>query len=473
MELLRDPSTIDLAQPGERVMLISTPALDVRLPWALWHQPVGLLQLGAALRARGCDVRLIDCLEPPPNGHLPRERVASLSVEGESIGLWRFGPSPAKVAACLRAWRKEGWQPDRILLSCGISTWWRGASGLIAALKTATQAPVFLGGAYPTFYPEHAATHAGADAIAVGGVVEAQRAVPDLTLYRPGPLPRFAGILLLAPTHPAIMAQQPRDPKEVAAEVETKLALGVTTFALFDDFLGPEHHEAVADVLRAISNLGLAKVRFVTVGNVSPRLIDDGLARLLRQARFQQIHLHDDLEFTSRGIRRLSTDDDYARCVRALHRAGFRLRTEEVGAGVVVGFPGEGLAEVVDRLVRLASTVGSINLVPYQYTPGTPEGETFEPWLARHNGHLDPTTLNAQLYPLARLSGGTLEDYRDLTRLAALLNSKYRSRTFDFRGDSLAARLLRASLREELWNPFRQPLEPRATHAPVGPMRRR
>lgn len=432
--------------------MVAAPAVDVRLPWARWQQPVGLLQIGAALRARNCDVRLIDCLQVPSDGHLPREHVGRLEVADTTIGLWRFGLSPAKAIARLRAWAREGWRPERVLVSCGLSTWWQGARDVIAALRTAVEAPLTLGGAYPTFCPDHAAVHAAADAIVIGDLPEARDAIPDLSLYRPGPMPRFAAIHLLGPSGSPTAPRLPRSSQDVAAEVAAKAALGVTTFAFFDDWLGPEHYQPLTDALSAVVALSLPKAGFAVVGNFSPRLIDEDLAQLLRRANFRQVYLHDDVAHAPCGIRHLSSEGDYRRCVRALHRAGFPPRTDRIGASVLVGVPSEDLAVLSEHLASLASIVGSVNLVPFQYTPGTPEGNVYEQWLAQRNGHFDPTMLNAQLYPLARLAGADLEDYRELTRMAALLNTKFHSRTFDFLGRGLTARLVRASLHQELWN---------------------
>lgn len=454
MQMLGSSLLSALASSAKRILLLNAPAVDVRLPWARWQQPVGLLQIGAALRGMGCDVRLLDCLQVPAEGRLARERVGRLDIEGGAIDLWRFGLSPARVVARLRAWALDGWQPDRVLVSGGLGTWWQGARDLIMAVKREMSAPVILGGAYATFYPEHAADHTGADAIVVGNLLEAQCLTADLTLYEPAPIPRFAGIHLLRPAGLLPSASTPRAPQAVAEEVKAKAELGVTSFAFFDDWLGPGHREPLAEALAAIAALDLRQVGFVAVGNFSPRLIDGDLARLLRQARFRHVHLHDDVAYTSSGAHHLSAEGDYARCVQALHNAGFRPRTDEVGAGVLVGIPGEDLSAVAERLVRLASIVGSVNLVPYQYTPGTPQGKPFERLLAQRNGCLDLTTLNAQLYPLARLCGATMEHYRELTRLAALLNAKYRSRTFDFLGNSLTARMVHACLGERLWDPF-------------------
>jgi len=453
MEVLSDRSLDVAALSAERILLLNAPAVDVRLPWARWQQPVGLLRIGAALRKCGCDVRLIDCLQAPADGRLSRELADRLQIEGETLNLWRFGLRPAKVVARLRSWEQDGWRPERVLVSCGLSTWWLGTRDLIGAVKQATSARVILGGPYPTFYPGHAVEHTAADTVVVGGPPEAGRVPADLSLYEPASRPRFAGLYLVDPA----AAPAPRAPEEVAEEVRAKVALGVTTFAFFDDWLGPEHREALAAALEAVARVDLEKAGFVAIGNFSPRLVDGELASLLRRVRFRQVRLHDDVAPTPTGLQHLSSEEDYAACVRALHRAGFRPRMDEIGAGVLVGLPGEHLAQVTERLVRLASIVGSVNLVPYQFTPGTRLGSPFEEWVARRNGHLDPATLNAQLYPLARLAGASLEDYRELTRLAALLNAKYRSRTFDFLGNSLTARMVRASLREKLWDPFRSP----------------
>ncbi len=466
-QVLISPKLIDLISKPSRVLLVNSNAVDIRLPWAHWTQPTGLLQIGAALRACGCDVRLVDCLHIPVRGRLARERVERIPIAERIIDVWRFGLPPAKVAARVRNWKGEGWQPDAILVSCGLSAWWRGAVHVIRALKATVNAPVILGGAYPTFYPEHAATHTAADIVVAGDLAEAQWLPPDLSLYQPDQVTRFAGIHLLHPAGIWGADKIARSPQAVSEEVARKARLGVTTFALFDDWLGPEHYQPFIEALQAIAALNLRQVRFVVAGSLSPRAVDHALAHALRRAGFRQIYLHDDVVHTPNGVQRLTSLNEYARCVCALHEAGFRPRTDEVGAAVLIGIPGEDLEALTDYLVRLASIVGSVHLVPYQYTPGTPEGKVYESWLIGRDGHLDPTTFNAQLYPLARLAGASLEDYWELHRLAALLNAKFHSRTFNFLGEGLTARLVRTSLEQGLWDPFRK-REPLPLHYVQG-----
>jgi len=121
----------------------------------------------------------------------------------------------------------------------------------------------------------------------------------------------------------------------------------------------------------------------------------------------------------------------------------------------VAGLPYEDLELVSERLIRLAHIVGSVILVPFQYVPGLHTGPLFDRVLAQ-NGHFTPEKFNSKLYLLATLSGKKFDEYMELTRLATLLNSKYRSKTFDFIGDSLAAKMFRESIRTEGWNPFRE-----------------
>lgn len=454
MKTLKRPSLDQLELPDGPVLLVNSPAVDVRLPWARWLQPLGLLQLGTALRQRGRDVRLIDCLLVPASSRLPKERVGAIKLAGITINVWRFGLAPGKVVQQVRTWAKEGWTPASVLVSCQTSAWWRGAKELIAALRPAVTGAVFLGGPYVSAYPEHAAEQAGADVLVVGPVAEAEDSGRDLALYRPGRMPWFAGLPLLASAAGPGGGPSLRPADDIAEEVKQKAALGVTTFAFFDDCLGPGRRDGLRAATEGIAALDLARAGFVVVGNFSPRLIDRDLAKALRAARFRQVSLRDDLVFGSTGVGCASTDEDYARAMAALHAAGYRPRTDQVSAAIVAGFPDESLASVVARLVCLASIVGSVNLVPYQYTPGGPGADRYADLVAGATEFADPAALNAQLYPLARRSGSAIEEYWELTRLAALLNSKHRSQTFDFRSKSLIAHLLHRSLADRRWDPI-------------------
>ena len=167
----------------------------------------------------------------------------------------------------------------------------------------------------------------------------------------------------------------------------------------------------------------------------------------------RHVFLHDDVVHSLTSIEQLSSWSDYQKCVNSLHKAGFRPRSDEIGAAVLVGLPKEELPSLIQRIVKLSSVVGSVHLVPYQFTPQTVEGKKYEKWVSRRNGHLDITNFNGRLFPLARLAGKTFDDYLEITPMVALLNSKFRSCTFDFLGESITGQMVRKSLSEGLWRP--------------------
>jgi hypothetical protein len=127
--------------------------------------------------------------------------------------------------------------------------------------------------------------------------------------------------------------------------------------------------------LRAISNLNLPGIKFIVPGNISPRVVNAKVAKYLNKLNFKHIFLHDDVIHSPTKINHLSNWDDYERCLEFLHKAGFKDRTDELGAVILIGLPKENLADLTKHIVRLSSIVGSVHLVPYQYTAGTIEGK--------------------------------------------------------------------------------------------------
>jgi hypothetical protein len=447
------------------VLLLNAPAVDLRLPWARWHQPTGLLQIGAALRQRGCDVRFLDCLLPDPTRLPPRTRVGRVDVEGHSLNLWRFGISWPGLANYIRSLRQAGWSPDLILVSCLTTSWWQGAQRLVQCLKAGLDGrpplllgvPVILGGAYPSLAPEHAARHSGADLVVVGSIPEARDQLPAFDLYAGQPLPRFSGVYLyhsqavLDTGAEATIA--PRPPDEVAAEVAAKAALGVVDFAFFDQEILPSQRDHFVAVLDAVARRALM-IRLLALGNLSPRLIDATVAHAMRRAGYRQVYLKCDVTLTPHGPRYETCYDEYRSCVAVLHQhVGLRPRTDKLAAMQIIGVPYEGIECLTERVIRLASIVGSVNLVPWQVSPGTATSWLYHSLVYPDGAPPDLAALNCKLYPLARRSGIPYDYYVELTRLAALLNTKYHSTTFDFLGHSLVARAAQASLADRAWQP--------------------
>lgn len=101
-------SEFSFPEPGARVLLLNCHAYDTRLPWWRWHQPTGLLQLGAALKKHECDVRFIDLLAWGTGSRITREKYATLPLENYNIDLWRFGARWPQVNKLVNQVRRDG-----------------------------------------------------------------------------------------------------------------------------------------------------------------------------------------------------------------------------------------------------------------------------------------------------------------------------------------------------------------------------
>ncbi len=132
--------------------------------------------------------------------------------------------------------------------------------------------------------------------------------------------------------------------------------------------------------------------------------------------------------------------DDYRHAIEHCITAGYHAWTEALIGSVCLGRSGEDPGEVVALMTRLAHVAGSLMVVPYQPAPS----------------ECDPTLAlelqNGKLFPFASANGSHFREYQDILGLAAVLNSKYRSHTFDFSGDGLISRLVRQSLVTESWH---------------------
>ncbi len=452
---------IDITPHPVRVLLINVHALDVRLPWGKWHQPTGLMQIGAALVQQDCDVRLVDCLTWDPRSLMRRKKVKTIKVSGQSMDLWRFGVPWGYLIDHLRTLKKEGWIPDQVFVSCGQTTWWEAAEEIIRRVKTDwyPDAFVVLGGVYPSLEPDHARLHTQADLVVVGSIPEARDQTPDFQLYATNHIPNFAGIYLYRSQCVTDVENEKavvlRPPDEIAQEVDQKAKLGATTFAFFDADIRFEHRQHYIDVLDAIATLGRKQIGLVSVGNISPGLIDPEVAHYMGKANYRQVYLKCDITHYSHGTTFDTSYDTYRACVDALHKeTRFKPRTDQINALLLIGTPHENLEEVTERLIQLASIVGSVNLVQFQYSSSTQAGKLYAPLISQKNGNLHLEDLNCKLYPLARLTEIPIDYYLELTRLAALLNSKFRSKTFDFLGDGIIERAVQNSFLNQGWNPF-------------------
>jgi len=346
-----------------------------------------------------------------------------------SLQWWCYGLPWEEVGRRARLWKGEGWQPDEVWVTTLTSFWWRGAHEVIRRVRYDwwPQARVVLGGLYPTLYPAHAAARTEADIVVTGSIPEAADRVADLALYGKT-LRTCAGVHLW---------RGPGSPQSVVNQIAANARLGVREMAFFDERIPGPDPSLFDYVLEGVNRLPF-RIRFVALGNLAARDVTTYRASLMHAAGFTEVYLSDD------AIAALDGDmQPYLEAARLLQTfGGLKPRDGSLSAIAIAGRPGENLEDTARRMIYLAHIVGSVTVFPYQPTPE--EGHRL--------GVGEPDLVNGKLFPFAASNGVRFEDYTELLRLAATLNSKYRDVTFDFLGEDLVARLVRESIRSNGWN---------------------
>ena len=420
-----------------RVLLCNPPIYDTRFPWVRFQQPVTLLQLSTLLKRFGCDVRLLDALHAEPSTTLRRRRMRVFTRDDIPLNWWRFGRLPSQLTAQLIAFKREKWQPDEVYIEGFTTFWWEGVAETVALIrKQFPHAQVVLFGAYPTLASDHAAQHSGADILAVGQIGGLAGLPLDRSLSDSPPAFTYLSI--------GTELRAPSDLLEELRALVTPSRKQERTWqlAFADHDVARRFPEQFRAVLRACID-HTCKVSFYALGNLHPRdLVEDPeLASLLWRAGFKQIVFADDRHLPRTSDAREALLDDYHHAIEHCVAAGYPERTEALIGSVCLGRSGEDPGEVVAFMTKLAHVAGSLMVVPYQPAPSE-----CAPTLALE-------LQNGKLFPFAYDNGSHFREYQDILGLAAVLNSKHRSHTFDFSGDGLISRLARESLITESWRP--------------------
>jgi len=353
------------------------------------------------------------------------------------LNWWRFGRLPSELAAQLIAFKREAWQPDEVYIGSFTTFWWEGVAETVALVrKQFPHTRVILFGAYPTLAPDHATQQSGADVL-ITGQIEGLAGLPlDLSLYTS--LPTFTYLSIDTELRSAqdlieefFMRVTP------SRKSERVWQMAFTDHDVVRRF--PTQFRAVLE--KCIDHK--CKVSFYALGNLHPRdLVEDPeLASLLLRAGFKQLVFADDRHLPLSDDAREALLEDYRHAIEHCVAAGYPERTEALVGSVCLGRCGEDPGEVVAFMTRLAHVAGSLMVVPYQPTPSECDQE------------LPLELQNGKLFPFASGNGSYFREYQDILGLAAVLNSKHRSHTFDFSGNGLISRLVRESLVTESWRP--------------------
>jgi hypothetical protein len=399
------------------VLLVNSPLYDYAA-LDLWAKPLGLLQLGAALRALGVHVTLLDFLDvlrygerdaaegiAPPvlkthgMAQYMKRKIAPPPLEPPPrMWYYRYGLSHARARELLQ----NQPAPDLILVTSLFTYVYPGVQDAIAFLRAQySGTPIWLGGVYAQTCTAHAQAHSGADrvitatsiastATEIAQLLGCARDVPAawqcfaglpapaLELYpalRYMPVRTSCGCVntcAYCVAHQLYPRFEERPWQQVAQEIEAACArFGVRDVAFYDDALLVHARTRILPLLRhAIGQQW--PVRLHVPNALHIHLMTQEIADTMRAANVTTLRLG--LETLDAGRVRATgakyAADDIARCMQMLWNADFARST--IGMYILVGMPGQTVAEARATIRFVREELGvKAKLAEYAPIPGT------------------------------------------------------------------------------------------------------
>jgi radical SAM superfamily enzyme YgiQ (UPF0313 family) len=388
--------------------LLVNPWIHDFAAYDFWARPVGLLELGSALRGAGYEVRLVDCLTRTSEGEDRTSDVGRRTLDGSGKFESRVIETPGPARKLIPRYFKRygigveefkrrlaaGPRPEVVLAASVMTYWWTGVRETIAVVREVFPGvPVVLGGVYASLMPEHAREHSGADEVAAGDWAEGLPPVLGrLGLPAPAPGDFFpawdlyarvpAGAIITSRgcpfrcpycaahgLHPRVMRREP----EVVAEELTRLArdYGVGDAAIFDDAIRAGGDEHFIAVLEAVVRRG-APMRLHAINALHLRGLSAELAGLMRRARLMTLRFGLETADADRAaaLGDKADLDDLHQAAAHLTAAGYRGR--EIGVYLLAGLPGQRPAEIESSIRAVLAAGARAYVSEYAPTPGSP-----------------------------------------------------------------------------------------------------
>ncbi len=470
-------------------LLISPPIYDTQY-WSEWSQPYGLLRIAALLKKHQYKrIELFDFLEVDASKRLHRHRINIgetyvehdkpespikpyiISKPGDPDNLtlykYHFGKTWEKFDEWLEA---KGFTakhpPDEIWISSVMTYWWESTRDLIARLnmRFGSHSRIILGGIYPTLAPQHAAEYTKPDIVVVGEIAEANDLWTDLSLYKTPPSYAIITPSRGCPFDCSYCAQKTlneshntvhyRSVGDIYAEMVNKYdQFGIRDFALYADYLLWRYKSNLLPLLERIaSNRKQYPFRLYAPEGLDVNILAQSqhLVDMLKAAGFQKLYLpceSIDDEYVQSLNRKHVKLEHFVKAAHMVEKAGFRMRNLEVNAFVLYGLPGESVDRVVKTSLFVSDIVGSI--IPMLFTP-VPSTKIFSehlPYFQERGWDKDIHMLNGKLYPFLEMNEGSIGDYIDMQRLMFMLNTHYRSSSFQIFGESKVSEVFRDNMR--------------------------
>jgi hypothetical protein len=448
--------------PADKHLLLINPWIYDFTAYDLWSKPLGLLYLAAFLRQQGFKISYIDCLdkyqdEKKPRirkfgrGHFHREIIDKPAVLSKIPRHFaRYGISEAAFIQSIRDRSK----PDAILITSMMTYWYLGPKRVIEILREIYPAvPIILGGVYATLLPEHARQVLRPDYVITGPAeITLLKLLADLfsldfdSFILPATLDDYPYPAFDLITHPdylviltargcpyncSFCAQKlvampftQRQPERVVEELAYHLkTFNIRDFAFYDDalFIRPEKHIKI--ILQKIIARRLP-LRFHAPNGLFADDLDAELAELMFHSGFKTICLSFETANEQRyqDMYHKISRPGMIRAVENLVRAGFQ--RHELEAYVIMGLPGQSLAEILTSMVFINNLGIRLRLASYSPIPNT---QDFKRACAAGiiTADIDPLLTNKTIFPLQR-SESDYEMFNKLRSFSHLLNDACR-----------------------------------------------
>jgi radical SAM superfamily enzyme YgiQ (UPF0313 family) len=235
------------------------------------------------------------------------------------------------------------------------------------------------------------------------------------------------------------------------AEIRDKFhRYGIRQFAFYEDnfLIEKEHFRAILEGIASDPDLR-GNVHLHAPEGIEIRLIDESLAKLMRDAGFERVYLpleNINAEVIKSWNRSHSNVQMFERAVQNCIDAGFVLRNMQINAFLLFGTPGEDIRDVVDSIVFASSRIGSVIPMLFTPVPGSALYEEYHSYLDEMG--FDLHHLNGKLFPFLEFNRRrtpelTIQDYLDLEALMFRLNAQAVRGTFDVGGESMVSRAFR------------------------------
>lgn len=382
----------------------------------LFSKPIGLLQIATLLKRSGFDISFIDCLDrfnPDLLNFTGRDSFKP-SVYGSGNYHSEIVKKPDIFKKIPRHYKRYGIppslfrkllddinQPDIILVTSGMTYWYKGVLESIEILKQRfSRTPLILGGIYATLCHEHASKYSDADFVFKGGkldtLLELISNLLNLKLSNssvPGYLPpayelypelryislrtstgcpfkcTYCGWYLMNPEF------SQRSPDAVSGEIEHFYRKsGIKNFAFYDEalFYNPEKH--IIEILKTILKKGVS-ANFHTPDGLHAKFLTKDLASLLRKSGFVQPRLGFESADLSRQIITGGkvNNMDLVKAVSYLKEAGYS--SHEIGVYILIGMPDQPPQEIEESILFAHELKVRVFLEEYSPVPGTPDYE--------------------------------------------------------------------------------------------------